>query len=65
MTVKNLITLIDRYETNRITIFPTNGQLGVKNGNFISLDLNDERLQQIYNEEIISIFVFNGLCIKI
>jgi hypothetical protein len=61
MLVKQLVSLIDRHETSRLLIFPTNGQLGIRNGNFITLDLNDDRLQQILDDQINSIFVFNGL----
>jgi len=61
MLVKQLISLIDRNETNRVMLFPTQGQLGISNGNFISMDLNAERLQDVYNEEIISVFVYNNI----
>ena len=58
MLVKNLVQLI---ETARIIVFPTNGQLGLKNGYFISLDINDDTLSDIFNEQIISVYVYNGL----
>lgn len=63
MTVKQVLSIADKTEVNQILVFPTKMQFGpqVKLGNFISLSWKDPRLDNILDEEVISLSAYNNL----